>query len=92
MQKVLCAIYIDGLVQERRNSIANALELRLSCTNRAISESYLACLIPHGVYFLETKFQHVWLIGITYEWLFQKWQPANLTWQINLHTLIPSVY
>ena len=34
-----CKIYtvadfhIDGLVQERRNSIANALELRLSCTN-----------------------------------------------------------
>ena len=25
--------YIDGLVKERRNSIANALELRLSCTN-----------------------------------------------------------
>ena len=24
---------IDGLAQERRNSIANALELRLSCTN-----------------------------------------------------------
>ena len=24
---------IDGLVQERRNYIANALELRLSCTN-----------------------------------------------------------
>ena len=24
---------IDGLVQERRNSIADALELRLSCTN-----------------------------------------------------------
>ena len=24
---------VDGLVQERRNSIANALELRLSCTN-----------------------------------------------------------
>ena len=28
--------YIDGLVQERRNSIANALELRLSCTNPTI--------------------------------------------------------
>ena len=28
---------IDGLVQERRNSIANALELRLSCTNRWVS-------------------------------------------------------
>ena len=27
---------IDGLVQERCNSIANALELRLSCTNRSI--------------------------------------------------------
>ena len=26
----------DGLVQERRNSIANALELRLSCTNSSI--------------------------------------------------------
>ena len=25
--------YVNGLVQERRNSIANALELRLSCTN-----------------------------------------------------------
>ena len=27
---------IDKLVQERRNSIANALELRLSCTNPLI--------------------------------------------------------
>ena len=25
--------YVDGLVQERRNSIANTLVLRLSCTN-----------------------------------------------------------
>ena len=29
-------VYIDGLVQERRNSIAKALELRLSCTNPGI--------------------------------------------------------
>ena len=29
-------IHIDGLVQERRNSIANARELRLSCTNPSI--------------------------------------------------------
>ena len=29
--------HIDGLVQERRNSIANALELRLSCINPSIS-------------------------------------------------------
>ena len=31
---------IDGLVQERHNSIANALELRLSGTNPSICESY----------------------------------------------------
>ena len=29
-------VYIDGLVQERRASTANALELRLSCTNPSI--------------------------------------------------------
>ena len=29
-------VYIDGLVQERRNSIVNALELRLICTNLSI--------------------------------------------------------
>ena len=28
--------HIDGLMQERRNSIANALGLRLSCTNPSI--------------------------------------------------------
>ena len=31
----LCS-HFDGLVQERRNSIANTLELRLSCTNPLI--------------------------------------------------------
>ena len=31
---VTCLVnHIDGLVQEKRNSIANALELGLSCTN-----------------------------------------------------------
>ena len=30
---IVALFYIDGLVQERRNSIAKALELRLSCTN-----------------------------------------------------------
>ena len=30
------ALYIDVLVQERRNSIANALELHFSCTNPSI--------------------------------------------------------
>ena len=39
---VTAKYYIDGLVQERRNSIANAQELRLSCTN-----SSLYCLEYH---------------------------------------------
>ena len=30
---MLMPYHIHGLVQERRNSIANALELRLSCTH-----------------------------------------------------------
>ena len=36
--------HINGLVQERRNSIANTLELRLSCTNPSIS--LLPCTYP----------------------------------------------
>ena len=36
--------YIDGLVQERRNSIANAMELRLSCTNLSIWQWYISVL------------------------------------------------
>ena len=31
--------YIYGLAQERRNSIANALELLLSCTNPLIYDT-----------------------------------------------------
>ena len=31
------ALHFHGLVQERRNSIANALELHLSCINPSIS-------------------------------------------------------
>ena len=31
-----CLSYIDGLVQERRNSSVLAMELRLSCTNPSI--------------------------------------------------------
>ena len=35
----LGAVYIDGLVQERRTSSAFAMELRLSCTNPSMSET-----------------------------------------------------
>ena len=30
---VIFMLYVDGLVQERRNSSVLAMELRLSCTN-----------------------------------------------------------
>ena len=36
--------YIDGLMQERCNSIANALELRLSCTNPSICVTQPQCV------------------------------------------------
>ena len=36
-----CYWQFDGLLQERGNSIANAPELRLSCTNRLSSSSIL---------------------------------------------------
>ena len=46
-------LHIDGLVQERRNSSANALELRLSCTDPSICETVL----------------HVLTIAISSEWV-----------------------
>ena len=46
--KILWA-HFDGLEQERRNSIANALELRLSCTNPSIYSSPLQ-LIHYSPY------------------------------------------
>ena len=33
---ILSGGHVDGFMQERRNSIANALELRLSCTNSSM--------------------------------------------------------
>ena len=42
-------VHFDGLVQESYNSIANALELRLSCTNPSIC--YIL-YVPVPVYLL----------------------------------------
>ena len=48
-----CMVCIDGLVQERRNSSALAMELRLSCTNPSICYllpmplAVYLCLYPH---------------------------------------------
>ena len=35
---MLLVLYIDGLVHERRNPSALAMELRISCTNPSVSE------------------------------------------------------
>ena len=42
-------IYIIGLVQERHNSIANALELRLSCINPSILGLNSFTIVPANV-------------------------------------------
>ena len=60
---------IDGLVQERHNSIANALELCLSCTYPSIfSQGYI-----YGVYFVSiienTGSVLILLICITPTWI-----------------------
>ena len=44
-------LLIDGLVQERCNSIANALELPLSCTNPSYCEPYQCSNPPETQHF-----------------------------------------
>ena len=49
---------VDGLMQERRNSIANALELHLSCTDPSLFDSTMLCsfflenLTPWGLVYM----------------------------------------
>ena len=53
-------LWIDRLVQERRNSIANALESRLSCSNRSIccpSICVSVCKLTHVGFPWETIFK-----------------------------------
>ena len=42
--------YFDGLVQERNNSTANALELRLSCTNPSICSHHFKQFVLSVIY------------------------------------------
>ena len=51
--------YFDGLVQEKRNSIANALELRISFTNPSIC--YLQIYMTYGSGIM--AMYHVWSPG-----------------------------
>ena len=53
---------VDGLVQERRNSISNALELRLSCTNPSKWKHFLHADFRVSLMLLEHPF------GQTLEW------------------------
>ena len=49
MYYLLLGEHIDGLVHERRNSIANALELRLYCTNPSIWDMNIKITYPAKV-------------------------------------------
>ena len=53
MQLFVYAVHTDGLMQERRNSIANALELGLSSTNPS---TYWNRLYTHGPVFITASF------------------------------------
>ena len=48
-QAIKSLLYTDGLVQKRRNSIANTLELHLSCTKPLILDQYHGSWWP-GLY------------------------------------------
>ena len=59
---------IDGLVQERPNSIALAMELRLSCTNPSIwcSNPILFWLICINAFVLQVKasYHEIWIVNM----------------------------
>ena len=64
---------IDGLVQERRNSSALAMELRLSCTDPSIWSAFaLSC----------------WLIFKKILWLYQNLFWPNLVWHLTCHVIV----
>ena len=62
---------IDGLVQERCNSIANALELHLSCTNPWIWTLYSVSLL-HMMTLMTWHQDYCWQTGSVL-WLLMPW-------------------
>ena len=51
--------HLDGLVQERRNSSALAMELRLSCINPSICAHFSKTLAEHWLFiFLDNSTAH----------------------------------
>ena len=85
--------YIDGLVQERRNSIANIMELHLSCTNLSISRLYWHAKC---IWYPELPPIHLKLLPIIPRVAGYRWKgpyipvpAAILTWQTGLnHTIL----
>ena len=67
-------VHVDGLVQERRNSISNALELRLSCTNPSKWKHFLhadfhvSLMVARTIFWTNTRvagelrFHSLWFI------------------------------
>ena len=88
--------HFDGLVHERRNSIANALESRLSCTNPSISYHEAVRFKTHMCYYCCVWFCSVgnilsgyhlslergWVHGDTIRWIIQ--------WDLKLLAFISS--
>ena len=58
--------YINGLVQERSNSIANTLELCLSCTNPSICGWHVCTWCKMSQYFLAITVKHFFKIWSTF--------------------------
>ena len=77
--------HIDGLVQERRNSIANALELHLSCTNpsiyRWLDSTVVTPWLRHWSYH-DTEPSHRYISQITEDDIHTT-NPGGSTWNKN---------
>ena len=66
-ERTACAFhgiqFISGLMQEKRNAIANALQLRLSCTNPSICEKWTSLgpsnEMDYGVLHVDFRLQFV---------------------------------
>ena len=46
LNKFIGKVYVDGLMQKRRNSSANTLELRLSCINPSMCVQEISVYNP----------------------------------------------
>ena len=100
--RLMCPIcrlwYVDGLVLERRNSSALALELRLSCINPSIWNVQGTCCQGQVQIFIEIGMVHfAWeqnliSINFNFEWkLFSEMSPWlwSRTDIVDLNSLVP---